>query len=228
MDSLGDRMKHNYEDVFKIRLPYRMPVIIRLDGKAFHSLKVKKPFDKRMIDCMDEVALRLFENIQGAVLAYIQSDEISILLHNYKKFTSQAWFDNELQKMVSVSAAIASSYFSWHFKQIVQFDSRVFVLPEAEVCNYFIWRQQDWERNSIQMLAQSMFSHKDLFCQDCEDLKKMCREHGQPWEDLENSLRKGRCVRKADNNYQMCLDKNIPLFKENRNYINNFLKVEEE
>ena len=109
--SLGGRMKEYYEEVWKIKLPMRMPIIIRLDGRAFHSLtkQMEKPFDKKFIQNMQEVALKLCENISGAQLAYVQSDEISILMHNYKKLNSQAWFGNELQKLVSISASIASS-----------------------------------------------------------------------------------------------------------------------
>jgi tRNA(His) 5'-end guanylyltransferase len=237
--SLGDRMKEYYEKPYKIKLPMRMPVIIRLDGKAFHTVTkdLEKPFDLGFINMMDNTAICLCVNIQGAMIAYVQSDEISILLHNYKRLNSQAWLGNELQKMVSISAALASSYFS-HFlakynkSNPVQFDSRVFILPEAEVCNYFIWRQQDWERNSIQMLAQSLYSHKELMNKNMADMQEMCFQKGKNWNNLKTFLRRGRCVvKKADvisNKTYWSTDSEIPIFKKNRNYIEKHLEVLED
>ncbi len=141
--SLGDRMKIYYENCSKIVLPRRMPLIIRLDGKAFHTLTrgCEKPFDMNIIKLMDQTTKYLCKNIQGAVLAYVQSDEISILVHNYKRLTSSAWFDNELEKIVSITAGMASAYFTMMYNESVIayrnhrdilkpciFDSRVFVL----------------------------------------------------------------------------------------------------
>ena len=160
-DSLGDRQK-GYEKAFNYILPRRMPVILRIDGVCFHSLTkgMERPFDSRLIDTMNYTALELCRQIQGAKLAYIQSDEISILIHNYTTLNSQPWFGNEIQKMVSVSAGIASASFNYaRFKQwfldvregkggtfhldsipLATFDSRVFILPEADVTNYFLFR----------------------------------------------------------------------------------------
>jgi tRNA(His) 5'-end guanylyltransferase len=164
-----------------------MPVILRLDGKAFHTFTsgMNKPFDRHLIYFMQETTKYLLENIQNAVLGYTQSDEISILLMNYNKFDTESWFDNNLQKMVSVSAAMASSFFTYKYNKadehdmdkqyvtspkFIQFDSRAFVLPEAEVNNYFISRQNDCQRNSIQMVAQSLYSHKSLQKLSCPQL----------------------------------------------------------
>jgi tRNA(His) 5'-end guanylyltransferase len=224
VDSLGDRMKHNYEDAFKIRLPLRMPVIIRLDGKAFHSIPLNKPFDNGFIKLMNDTAIYLCENIQGVVLAYIQSDEISLLIHNYKKIESQAWFDNEIQKMVSISASLASSKLTNIFR-IVQFDSRAFIIPETEVCNYFIWRQKDWERNSIQMLAQSLYSHKQLHLKNCSELQEMCFLKNSNWNDLPISIKRGRCCIK---NVGWEIDNNMPILTQDRNYIESLLRVQDE
>jgi tRNA(His) guanylyltransferase len=141
--TLGGRMKEYYENAYKIVLPWRMPLLLRLDGKSFHTLTrhTEKPFDHNIIESMDETACRLMSDIQGAELAYIQSDEISILLYPWKGQDSQPWFANELQKIVSISAGIASAMFSEHYGEFAVFDSRAFVLPEYEVVNYFLWRQ---------------------------------------------------------------------------------------
>lgn len=161
-NDLSIRMKQNYENVFKHKLPERMPVIIRLDGRAFHTLTrgSEKPFDLSFINLMNETALYLCKEIQNVQIAYVQSDEISLLLHNYKRLNSQSWFDNEIQKMCSISAGLTTAKFNRDYSfniiknflknedetidcdsiPLAQFDSRCFVIPEDEVCNYFIWR----------------------------------------------------------------------------------------
>ena len=163
----------------------------------------------------------LCENIQGAELAYVQSDEISILLHNYKRLNSESWFDNKVQKIVSISAGMASSYFSMAAGKMLQFDSRVFVLPEQEVCNYFIWRQQDWERNSIQMLAQSLYSQKELHKKNNSQLQELCFRKNKNWNDLSIQLKRGTCIIKNENLWKVDID--IPMFTQDRNYIEKLL-----
>ncbi len=251
-NNLSNRMKQCYENVFKYKLPERMPVIIRLDGRAFHSLtaKAEKPFDNGFITLMNNTAMYLCKEIQNVQLAYVQSDEISLLLHNYKQLNTQSWFNNEIQKICSISAGLASSSFSLMYYSIlktekygslpkpIQFDSRCFVLPEAEVCNYFIFRQKDWERNSIQMLAQSLYSHKELHKKNNSELQEMCFQKGKNWNDLDVSLKRGRCVVYKKREFEIKkgefifsgweIDENVPIFTQDRNYIEKYLEVEEE
>ena len=115
-DSLGDRMK-GYESVPRARLIPRMPVLLRLDGKAFHTLTrgMDKPVDARFQKCMWEAARRLCSEVQGCQVAYVQSDEITLLLIDYQTLTTDRWFDYDLQKMCSVAAGFASvvSGYSW-------------------------------------------------------------------------------------------------------------------
>ena len=113
-DELGNRMKQNYETISKTRLIRRTPVAIRIDGKAFHTFTrgFKKPFDNILISSMQETMKYLCENIQGCVLGYTQSDEITLILQDYKTFETQAWFDYEVQKMCSVSASMATMKFN--------------------------------------------------------------------------------------------------------------------
>lgn len=117
-DLLGDRMK-NYENVTRTYLTRRMPVIIRIDGKAFHSFTrgFKKPFDEVLVKSMQDTMKYLCENIQGCVLGYTQSDEITLVLVDYQSRESDAWFDNNIQKMVSVSASMATISFYHNFRQ---------------------------------------------------------------------------------------------------------------
>ena len=116
-DNIGKRMKENYEDMVKNKLMRRAPVIIRIDGKAFHTFTkgFKKPFDEILIKSMQETMKYLCENIQGCVLGYTQSDEISLLLVDYKNLNSSAWFDYEVQKMCSIAASMATMAFNKSF-----------------------------------------------------------------------------------------------------------------
>ena len=110
-DSLGDRMK-GYESAFDLTLPARMPMIVRVDGKAFHSytLGLTRPWDDTFISVMNDTAVALCEEIQGARLAYVQSDEISVLLVDYAQLNTQAWRRGRLQKVVSVAAGLLAVY----------------------------------------------------------------------------------------------------------------------
>lgn len=115
--TLGDRMKNNYENISRYYLTRRTPVIIRIDGKAFHTFTrgFKKPFDDVLVKTMQETMKYLCENIQGCVLGYTQSDEISLVLTDYAELTTDAWFGNNLQKMCSVSASMATLAFNKAF-----------------------------------------------------------------------------------------------------------------
>ena len=196
-DSLGDRMKR-YECATRTTLTPRTPVIVRVDGKAFHAYTRGLPaFHEPFGDAMAVVAWKLCEGIQGAVMAYVQSDEVSVLVHPYKRYATSAWFDGQVQKTVSVAASIASSTMTVESARVFQyirpavFDARAFVLPEGEVANYFVWRQQDAVRNSVQMHARSMFSHKQCDHKNCDTLKAMCADAGKPWDDLLPRWRQG-------------------------------------
>ena len=240
-DSLGDRMKEKYENVYQQKLPGRLPIMIRLDGKSFHSYTkgMKRPWDDRLNLVMDMTAKKLCEEISGAQLAYVQSDEISIFIHSYKKFKSQVWFDGKIQKIVSISAAIASATFtaeSWRLsdeKEIkpAYFDSRVFILPEAEVANALLWRQQDATRNSVQMLARSLYSHKECTNKNSSELQEMCFQKGHNWNDIPTKYRRGRCIVKEQysvlainpagipeniSRSRWTVDEEIPVFSQDR------------
>ena len=110
--TLGERMKE-YEKVSRIKLMRRTPVIIRLDGCHFHTWTrgLDRPFDRNLMHIMQKTMLALCEQIQGCVLGYTQSDEITLVLVDYQRIESMAWFDNQVQKMCSVAASIATSAF---------------------------------------------------------------------------------------------------------------------
>lgn len=121
-DDLGCRMKEFYETIPKTKLMRRTPVAIRIDGKAFHTFTkgFAKPFDNILIKSMQETMQYLCEHIQGCVLGYTQSDEITLILVDYKKLTTNAWFDYEVQKMCSISASMATMAFNRFFADNVR------------------------------------------------------------------------------------------------------------
>jgi tRNA(His) 5'-end guanylyltransferase len=210
-DDLGTRMKEQYENRTRYLLPRRTYTIIRLDGKAFHTFTkgMRRPYDAFLMGMMDKTAEGLVATIQGVQFAYTQSDEISLLLTDFDKPTTDAWFDGNIQKIVSVSASIATAAFNaayWAYKIQVDktelwdlktalFDSRVFTIPDAvEVENYFIWRQKDAVRNSIAMTAQSLYSHKELNGKSSNEQQEMIHQKGQNWNDMPDGFKRGRMI----------------------------------
>ena len=262
-DELGKRMKEYYEQVPKYRLMRRTPVAIRIDGKAFHTFTrgFQKPFDEVLVKSMQETMKYLCENIQGCVLGYTQSDEITLILVDYKHLNSDAWFDYEVQKMCSIAASMATMAFnrifqekanewfskvndsiiddafklhSLYFEKIdkgAMFDARVFNIPKEEVANLIYWRQLDATRNSIQMVGQANFSHKELQNKSCNMIQDMLfQERDINWNDFPTHLKRGSCcIRVEDGRSFWFIDKNIPIFKgEDRDYIEKRIQPEEE
>lgn len=196
--SLGDRMKA-YEAVTRSVLMPHSYHVIRVDGRAFHSYlrNANKPFDLPFIVDMQAVGVALCKEIMGAVFAYGQSDEISILMQDLEP-QSQPWFGGIVQKIVSVAASLATAALidrRGPFR-LPQFDGRVFTLPSvAEVQNYFLWRQQDAVRNSISMAAQANFSHSSLMGLNKEQLQeKLFQEKQINWNDYPVDCKRGWVV----------------------------------
>lgn len=221
-DALSTRMKENYESRTRFFLPRRSYTLIRVDGKAFHTYTkgLQRPFDMGLIDDMDATAVYLCKNIMGAQFAFVQSDEISIVITDFKDISTQAWFDNNLQKMCSISASLATAKFN-QLRMVRQFiledidartkahvgyledmnltlamfDSRVWQIPDStEVENYFIWRQQDTVRNSIFSVAQSLYSHKELHKKNGNEMQEMIFQKGINWNDYSPNLKRGRII----------------------------------
>ena len=217
--SIGDRMK-GYENISRIYLPRRIPAIIRLDGKAFHSFTrgFCKPFDNVLMKAMQNTMKRLCEGIQGCVFGYTQSDEITLVLTDYATINTDAWFGYNVQKMASVAASMATVYFnnSWllecnrlpesndrefYFEQQgkAMFDARCFSIPKDEVCNCLIWRQQDATRNSIQSVGQAHFNQKELNGKSCNEIQDMLfTEKNINWGDFPTDCKRGAACYKAD------------------------------
>ena len=273
---LARRIK-KYEAVPKNVLMRRTPVIMRLDGRAFHtfSRNFVKPFDEVLMKAMQDTMKYLCENIQGCVHGYTQSDEITLVLTDYKKFTSEPWFDYEVQKMCSIAAGMATLEFNRKMQMYsrtyadttsdekeekqaeiyakaasngAMFDCRVFNLPKEEVANNLYWRQLDAMRNSIQMLGQANFRHKELQHKNCRQIKEMLlTQKGLSWDDLPSQIQRGSCCIKGTYDFEefydletlsvepgtvrmhWVIDKDIPVFKdEGREYVNSRVYIGEE
>ena len=264
-DDLGKRMKEYYEGVPKTRLMRRTPVAIRIDGKAFHTFTrgFGKPFDEILMRSMQETMLYLCENIQGCVLGYAQSDEITLILIDYKKLNSSAWFDYEVQKMCSIAASMATLAFNRIFAQKcmvykkqeeekgtasenrvaiyenaiakgAMFDARCFNIPKEEVTNLIYWRQLDAARNSVQMVGQANFSHKELQNKTCSMIQEMLwQERNINWNDFPTDCKRGACCIKTEGTENerpgWVIDREIPIFRnEDREYVDKLVYVEEE
>ena len=197
-ETLGSRMKQ-YEECYNVRIPRRFPMIVRLDGRAFHSwtrrVNCVKPFDEALMDLMAKTSKFLCENIEDCMFAYTQSDEISLLIRDDKSSVSTPWFDKRLQKVASLSASMATYFFNaenpFDRKLPAFFDSRAFILPADEVRAYFIWRQNDASKNSLSMLAQSLYSHTELVGKKREELMDLCVNNGMNWNALSIPKKRG-------------------------------------
>lgn len=182
-DNLGDRVKR-YESAYNHRLTPRTPVVIRVDGRAFHTYtkNMERPFDIAMTNRMINTAIQTSRDMQGFKLGYVQSDEATFLLTDDDDLGTQGWFAYELNKVVSLAASI----FTMRFNLLnpmphATFDARAFNVPPDDVPNVFVWRQRDWERNSLQMLARAHFSHKELEGKGRRDMHDMLHEKGVNW-----------------------------------------------
>ena len=201
-DPLGDRMKQQYEDITRYHLPRRTYTILRVDGRAFHSVTkhLNRPFDAGFMLDMDTVARALCVEVQGAVFAYVQSDEVSVLLQDFESIGTQAWFGGNIQKMVSVAAGIATGAYGEWSGTSGHFDARVFTIPDpVEVANYFIWRQRDCVHNSILSAAQTVLGHSACQGLNTSQLQElMFQEQGVNWNDYEDGCKRGRVVVKVE------------------------------
>jgi len=196
MLSIGERMKENYEHRQRYMLVRRTPVIIRVDGRTFHSWTrgLERPFDRRFIDAMCRATAIVLREMQGFRAAYVQSDEASFLLRDDATLTTEPWFGYVKAKVESISAALMSVHFNacWQGRGAAVFDARAFNIPEAEVANYFLWRAQDWQRNSLSMYARARFSHKQLHGKNTADVHEMLHGLRKNWTtDLTSQERNG-------------------------------------
>ena len=261
-DSLSNRMKEFYENRYRFYLSRKIPVIIRLDGRSFHTFTshLRKPYDEIFHDTMNATLKYLCENIQGCKFGYTQSDEISLLLTDFDTLTTDGWFDYNLQKMCSIASAMATLEFNRRFAEYANsyidgvaalqdldlengylealckcmengalFDARCFNIPEDEVVNYFVWRQNDATRNAIRMLGYCHYPHKAIENISNNDLQDMLfLEKGINFNNMDTEYKRGVCCYKKEVGCddRLCgyktawiIDTECPIFTKDREYI---------
>ena len=212
--SLEGRMKAR-EAAVGCALPPKMPAVLRVDGRAFHTLTrgFDRPFDATIEDCIERVALALCAEIGTATLAYCQSDEVSVLLVDYPNPATEQWFGGRRSKMESVAASVATAAFSEGLYAALgtcadavradllrsrlfraHFDARAFPVPVHDAPNYFLWRQRDAVRNSVMAAGRAVLPHRRMHGMRRDGVLAALREAGSPWEDLPTRQRRGLAV----------------------------------
>ena len=200
MKDIGDRMKNFYEAPARHELVRRTPVIVRVDGRAFHTFTthMQKPFDQILMDAMNAGAYAVSQEMQGFKAAYIQSDEASFLLTDYDTLQTSAWFGYVKAKVETICASVMTAAFNGaiapHTSRPAHFDARAFNIPRAEVANYFLWRANDWNRNSVSMLCSSVYSHRAMYGKGRADQHEMLHEKGLNWADLDDREKNGTWI----------------------------------
>lgn len=191
--SIGSRIKRYEAASHSILLP-RSYAVLRVDGKAFHTFtrNMKRPFDEKLIEAMVSAGERVAKEMMGFKLGYHQSDEFTFVLTDTDTFESQMWFDGEVQKLCSVTASMFGAYFNKAMGGTeAVFDCRAFNVPAEDVPNVFIWRQRDWERNSLQMLARTVFTQKELHGKKHAEIHEMLHGLDVNWARLSDLLKNG-------------------------------------
>lgn len=202
--SIGDRIKA-YERASNYQLVPRSCLFVRVDGRAFHTFTrgCEKPFDSMIMRAMTTAAMFTADEMQGFKIAYIQSDEATFMMTDFDSHETQGWFNYELNKVVSLSASIFTAYFNRYWsghsdrtqaEKIATFDSRAFVVPIEDFPNVFVWRQRDWERNSLQMFARAHFSHKELDGKGHDEIHDMLHGKGLNWAKLTDEQKNGTFI----------------------------------
>ena len=283
---LANRMKE-YEKRNQYYLQKRTPVVIRVDGRSFHTFTkgFKRPFDEVLMKSMQETAKYMCENMGNAKFAYVQSDEITIILVDYDTLETDCWFNYRTDKLCSIAASMATMAFNKFFAKNVDewgrktfadwdeggtndpevanspewelmqtysralakgamFDARCFNIPKEEVTNLVYWRQLDAARNSVQMVGQANFSHKELQNKSCNMIQDMLHEQkGINWNDFPVDCKRGAAVIKkkigtnvaaacgiagATYENRWVIDRNMPMLKgEDRKYLDDLVYVGE-
>ena len=257
IDVLGNRLKTKFEDPFRVMLPQRTYTIVRIDGKAFHTFtkKLPKPYCKSLSDALNKAAKTLCKEMMGCRLAYGQSDEYSFLLTDFEKDETEMWFSGNIQKITSVASSIFTAAFNQVWipptiyslppaNQLAFFDARVFIIPDRnDVVKYFIWRQNDASRNSLNMLASCHFSHKELMGKGSKDKHEMLHTKSVNWSKEPTEFKRGRVIHKFEREKEVSythkktkqthiqkvtesaweVDYEIPVFNRTPEYLDNLI-----
>jgi len=217
-------MKQDYEDALRLVLPRRAYVVIRIDGRGFHTFTkdLERPYSRRLADALDQAAIGLCQEMIGCRFAYGQSDEYSFLLTDFEKENAALWFDGNVQKIVSVSASLFTAHFNRAFPgdKIAAFDSRVLLISRREeVQKYFLWRQLDASANSLNMLASAHYPHSELVGKSNSEKHEMLHAKGVNWAKQPPDFKRGRVVMRTADANGWRTDLTIPVFNRDPEYL---------
>ncbi len=204
-DALGDRMKMYEIMESGRRLMPLLPVMARIDGRAFHSFTrgMDRPFDADFSGCMLTTLLELVRET-GACMGYTQSDEITLAWHS-QTIQSKIWFDGRIAKMTSQLAALATLFFyreilrvkPIYARRLPTFDARVWTVPnQTEGANVFLWREWDATKNSVSMAASAYYSHQQLHGKNTPEKHEMLHDKGVNWNDYPTIFKRGAYVQR--------------------------------
>ena len=206
-DALGDRMKgYEMAEAGRMCMP-GLPIMLRLDGKAFHTFTkgLKRPYDERLTNLMIDTTKYLVEKT-NAVVGYTQSDEISLCLYTADPNT-ELFYNGRTQKLCSVVTSMATRYFNKNLPKALpekvdadaDFDCRVWNVPTLmEAANVFVWRELDATKNAISMAAQHYFSHKELQNKHGGEMQEMLFSvHGINFDTYPSFFKRGSYIRRV-------------------------------
>src|SRR5579872_6821289 len=221
-------MKQDYEDALRLQVPRRSYVVIRIDGRGFHTFTkhLERPYSRLLAGALDRAALALCQEMIGCRFAYGQSDEYSFLLTDFEKENAPLWFDGNVQKMVSVSASLFTAYFNRAFAgdKVAAFDSRVLVISQRpEVAKYFLWRQLDASANSMNMLASAHYSHAELAGKSNAEKHEMLFAKSVNWAKQAADFKRGRVVKRSPEGEGWETDLTIPVFNRDAAYLDGLI-----
>jgi tRNA(His) 5'-end guanylyltransferase len=200
-DDLGDRCKQ-FERVEADRRAMRgLPLLARLDGRAFHTFTrgLQRPYDPGMSMAMIETTRTLVQEMV-ALVGYTQSDEITLAWYEPSQSASDYAFDGRFQKLASVLAGMASARFcqllAEHLPAKVSetphFDCRIWQVPTlGDAADVFIWREDDATKNSITMAASAHYSDRELDGKSSSAKQEMLWQKGVNWNDFPAFFKRG-------------------------------------
>ena len=200
-------------------------MIIRVDGKSFHTFTqdLERPYSRALADGLDAAAVFVAGQMAGFAFAYGQSDEYSFLMTDFGRDDSRMWFEGSVQKIASVTASLFTAAFhrAYATPGFAAFDARVFAIPNRrEVERYFLWRQADATRNSLNMLASAHYSHAELLGKSAAEKHDLLHAKGENWAKRPADFKRGRVVLA-----NASVDREIPVFTREPGYLDGLIPV---
>jgi tRNA(His) guanylyltransferase len=206
--NLGDYIKQLESQTTKQFMIPRIPIVIRLDGKSFHTFTkgLKRPYDERLSQLMVDTTKYVMKQT-NPVFAYTQSDEITLVYYN-ENIESDIIYGGKLHKLTSIIPGFATAFFNKKLGEyipekkddMIVFDGRVFNTPSLlDAANTVLWREIDATKNSITMASLSVYSHKEIDGKNSSQKQEMLFEKGINWNDYPNFFKKGTYLKRKLN-----------------------------